>query len=667
MMVGTVEVTILILLTSILLGPILGAKLRVPGLLALIFLGMVFGPFGLGWLGRIGLVFDLGAIGILYLMFLAGLGFNLNAFMENRTSAIGIGLLSFIFPFGLSVATVLTFYEAGVLAAALIGAMWASNTLVAYPDVRAAGLEDTRPVRDAVSAGVVADVLSLLVLALVTSHAVVEAVEPTSPEASAQNAPSLPLIITIPVLAFFALWLLPRIGSWFFTRVGRSRVQRVLFALAGMAATAALAVAAGLEGIIGAFLGGIGLNRLVPKNSELMERIDFVGSTVFIPAFLVSIGLRIDPAALFDIETVLMGLAFTALVVVGKGLAAAVAGRFVKYSFAEAGLMASLSVGQAASTLAIAQVGQSLGLFGQRVVNASVLAIVATALITSFGTHAFLRRLPAPARTLAAIGERVMVDVGGGGSEPGLLIGFAGAIARGDDGIQIPFTVSTVGDKTLGRTLLAGAETLAHARGYDVEGVARLSESFTDGVLELVDELDASLVVLNWSGPGIGSDNLFGSDIDVVGRQSSVPAVAAHLVRPWSRLIVVPGAAEVRWESEDARLALGVATRLRAAGDLSLVVIGHDGSRVAAEIDPRSKFEFMEAAVPGDKLLEILAGDDLVIAPAYLLPGVPLGRRLRLASALADSNIVVVAGPGKLTVAPGSMTHAMESIIGPKL
>lgn len=99
-LVGTVEMTSLVLLAAILVGPILGERFRVPGLLALIFLGMLFGPFGLGWLGRTDLVFDLGDIGILYLMFLAGLGFNLNAFNASRASALGFGVLSFVFPSG---------------------------------------------------------------------------------------------------------------------------------------------------------------------------------------------------------------------------------------------------------------------------------------------------------------------------------------------------------------------------------------------------------------------------------------------------------------------------------------------------------------------------------------------------------------------------------------
>ena len=400
MLVGTVEFTLLLLLAIILAGPLVAERFRIPGLLGLIFFGMVFGPHVLDWLGRTSLVEDLGSVGIIYLMFLAGLSFNLKAFVENRRSAITFGLLGFAVPFLLSIWVGRNVLDLGVLAAALIGAMWASNTLVAYPDVRAAGLADNRAVRDAVSAGVVADLLSLLVLAVATSHAVIE----VSPFEAAtgrnpQETPSLPLTIGIPLLVFFTLWVLPRLGNWFFVRVGHSRMQRFLFALVGMAAGATIATISGVEGLIGAFLAGLGLNPLLPARSELMDRLDFVGSAIFIPAFLVSIGLTIDPVAFFDLDTLWLGLLFTGLVVVGKTVAVGIAGRVFRFTFNEIGLMSALSYGQAASTLAIAQVGLQLGLFEQNVVNGAVLAIVLTALLTSFGTQVFIKRVPRPHTT----------------------------------------------------------------------------------------------------------------------------------------------------------------------------------------------------------------------------------------------------------------------------
>ena len=671
MLVGTVEVTLLVLLFAILAGPIIAARFRIPGLLGLIFFGMLFGPFMLGWLGRIGLVADLGAIGILYLMFLAGLGFNLQAFAENRTSAVVFGLLGFAVPFVLSVVTGIVLLGYEVLAAALVGAMWASNTLVAYPDVRAAGLADTRAVRDSVSAGVVADVLSLLVLAVATSFSVIETVDPlyasTATAENAARAPSLPLWITIPILVGFTLWVLPKIGDWFFVRVGKSRVQRFLFSLVGMAAGASFAVAGGLEGIIGAFLAGLGLNRLVPKNSELMERLDFVGSTVFIPAFLVSIGLSIDPAVLFDINTIALGLTFTALVIVGKSVAVAIASRIFHYTFDESGLMASLSFGQAASTLAIAQVGLSLDLFGQDVVNGAVLAIVFTALATSFGTQFFIRRVPRPAPVQTAIGERVLVDVRPSGSDLDTVMAFAGLIARGDDGVVVPYATPAPGHKEVARLRLSEAEASAADAGHDTEGIVRVSESFANGTLELVEEADASALVLSWTGPKLSNDYVFGNEIDEVGEQSSVPSVAVHLIRPWSRVVLVVGNTRVQWHLEDVRLAASIARSVRGRGRARrpVLVLGTDRGVVEEHLGTLEDVEFAMSKRSSRELLERVRPDDLVVAPAYVFQEMPINDQVRLVRRMAQIDVAIVAGPNRLTVGRGATFHRLDGLLGP--
>ncbi|CAE7897800.1 nhaS5, partial [Symbiodinium sp. KB8] len=362
-LVGTVEATLLILLVTVLLGPIVAERFRVPGIVGLIFGGTLFGPYVLDWISAGGLVDDLGAIGILYLMFLAGISFDIRAFQENRTSAIAYGLLGFFIPFLLSAIVMMAAFGVGLLPAALVGAMWASNTLVAYPEIQTAGLQNNRAASAAVSAGVVADLLSLTVLAFVTSTTVIESdplpapfdgelfdltdidlstfdFEPSTPD------PTLPLLVALPVLVGFCLWLLPKIGERFFVRVGRSRMQRFVFALAAMSAGACVALIGGVEGLIGAFLAGLGLNRLVPNRGSLMERLEFVGTAVFVPTFLVSIGLNIDPALLIDRDTLLLGLVFTAFVIVGKCVAAGITGAIFGFTGNEIGMMSSLSFGQ---------------------------------------------------------------------------------------------------------------------------------------------------------------------------------------------------------------------------------------------------------------------------------------------------------------------------------
>lgn len=554
-----------------------------------------------------------------------------------------------------------TWLEGGILGAAMLGSMWASNTLVAYPDVRAAGLEQTRAVRDAMSGGVVADMLALLVLAIATTYTVVETLDPDNPELG--KVPTLPLYASIPILVVFTMWLLPRVGRWFFVRVGHSRMQRLLFMLTAMAASTTLAVVGGVAGIIGAFLAGIGLNRLVPNNSELMDRVDFVGTSVFIPAFLVSIGLRIDPAAFVDLRTIWMGVVFMLLVIVGKGLAVLVATLFFGYSAAERGLIGSLSIGQAASTLAVGQIGLEIGLFEQEVVNASILTIVLAALLTSFGTQYFIRRMPTTPPTSGEIGGRVLVDVSRPASATAPMIEFAGRIAHGDNGIEIPFAVARRAHKAAARERLARAEEAAEGAGYDCRGLLRLSESYADGTIELADETDATLVVLGWHGPRLSMDQFFGRELDRVGAKSPVPTVAAHLTGPWDRVIAVPGTGYSPWQSEDVRLTLEVARRLAARGDTQFVVIAGDEAQVREHLDQRTAYQFVAAARAGDALIPMLRPTDLVVAPSYLLPEIPVHRRFRLATSLADQNVAIVAAAGRFAVM-GTRPHGMERLLG---
>jgi hypothetical protein len=238
-------------------------------------------------------------------------------------------------------------------------------------------------------------------------------IEPSTPD------PTLPLWPALPLLAAFCPWLLPKVTDMFFVRVGRSRMQRFVFALAGMAAGATVALMGGIEGLIGAFLAGLGMNQPIPNRGPLM-----------------------------------LGLLFTAFVIVGKSVAAISTGIMFKFSFDEIALMLSLSFGQAASTLAIAQVRLSPGMFSQIVVNASVIASVLTALLTSYGTRYFAGRVPRPQYRPPAARR---------GGDPRCALPrlrtrrprhTAAAIARDDDGLVAPYMVTAPGERASAQLLI---------------------------------------------------------------------------------------------------------------------------------------------------------------------------------------------------------------------
>jgi len=664
MLRGSVEATLLILLVIIVFGPIVAERFRFPSIVGLIFGGMIAGPFVLGWVGTSSLVADLGAIGILYLMFLVGLSFDFKAFAENRNAAIVYGVVGFAIPFGLSLWVGMSSLGYGLLAAALIGAMWSSNTLVAYPEVTVAGLQNNRAVSTAVAAGVEFDLMSLLVLAVATSTAVLEA-EPQPGAFASVSDPVLPLWVAIPLLAGFTLWLLPKITGWFFVEIGRTRMQRFVFALAAMAAGAVVALLGGIEGLIGAFLAGLGMNRMIPLRGSLMERLDFVGSAIFVPAFLVSIGLNINPVLLFDMDTVILAIVFTGLVVVGKTTAALITGRLFGFSINESGLMASLSFGQAASTLAIAQVGVSLGLLTTEVVNAAVLAIVMTALLTSFGTRYFVRRVPRPVPPAPDIGERLLVDVRSNGSDLKTLMMLAGAIAQPDDGLVVPYAVPPPGAIEPAKSRVEKATAVASSLGLDTDGIVRVDEGFTSGTLNLIEEDDVSLVILSWQGVRFPSDYVFGNDIDGVGEASPVPTIAARVLQPWKRIVLVAGRVDMDWHREDALIALAAIRRIRRTKRTPLLVFTEDRSFFEEHLSAAEDIEIEEVKRARGRILDAIGPDDLVIVPPDVLRDVPVGAKWRMANSLSDANLVVIAGPRRMSISRGVTRRSVQSVVTP--
>ena len=638
----TVEFRLLMLTLVVLAGPILAERLRLPGLVGLVFLGMVFGPFVLGWALPGGLVAVVGAIGLLYLMFLAGLELDINTFIANRTASITFGLLTFAVPFGLSLAVSLWVLDYTGAAAALVGAMWASHTLVAYTEVKAAGLEQNRAVGAAVSATIITDVLALVILGFAVSAG-------AEAEGSAEGHIAIvPVGVGVVLLAGFCLWVLPRLTSWFFTHVGRSRVQRFVWTLGAMALGAFASLLGGMEGLVGAFLAGIGINRQVPANGQLMERIEFFGAALFVPAFLITVGMSIDPAALAEPSTIGLALLFTAIVLVGKVLAAVLAGLIFRFTWAEIGMMSALTLGQAAATLAIAQVGVSNGIFGQDVLNAAVLTVVITVVITSFATRAFARRLEPAPRDSSEIGRHVLVRVPtSSGSLDGVLdVGVA--IAHKENGLLTPFIVcddSGCADmaETLERVVAGAIE-----RGQDSEGVTRIAQSSVDGALNLAAESEASLLLLPWSGPRFPGNLFFGDSIDEIGERSPIPAIAARLIdSDWNRVLFFQGLSK-DWtvREEDAAMALDVAQRIATQKGIELVVFATDTDELTdtgeAAVNPYSG--------RGNRGLEAIASGDLVVVPVQVAQDALGLGAVRLTRHLRHSSLLIVAGPRRLQI-----------------
>src|SRR3954470_9240331 len=287
-----------VLFAVILLGPIVFDRLGLPGLIGLVLGGFAIGPHGISLIGAGNhTVPELGHLGLLYLMFVAGLELDLQVLKDYKRAAVSFGLIAFVLPFtaGLSIGWALGW---SLPATCLLGALLSSHTLITYPTLRDAGLSGNPAVASAVGATVLTDTIALVALAIVAG---------TQTGAGSPQVILAEIALGLVVLLVVGLLVLPRGVDAALRQWGSDRVARYLVIVVALLLMAMLAQVFGIEGIVGAFFAGLALNRLVPNEGPSMERIEFFGAAVFVPVFLVSIGLLLDPGVMFTGHT--LGLA----------------------------------------------------------------------------------------------------------------------------------------------------------------------------------------------------------------------------------------------------------------------------------------------------------------------------------------------------------------------
>jgi Kef-type K+ transport system membrane component KefB len=650
--IGTTEVLAIVAL-SIIIAPTISGLLRLPGIIGFVLAGALVGPFVLGWLPE-GSVDGIGKIGLLYLMFQAGLEIDMATFKKYRSSAIIFGLLTFTFPFvaGMAEGWFILGFEAA--AAVLIGSIWASHTLVTLPEVREAGLSANPAVTATAGATVITDTLALVVLAVVTAEG-----------GSTPLAVLLMVLAGLVTMAIYAFLVLPWVGARFFRGTGQERALRFAFLLFAMASTAVIAEAFGIEGLVGAFLAGLGVNRLVPSAGPLMERVDFFGGALFVPAFLIYVGTKLNPAVVFELPTVEMALLFTVALIVGKGGAALVGGRTLRFSSAETGLMFGMTVPQAAATLAATLVGAEVGLFDERVVNAVVIVVLVSILTGSLVTRRYAARVEMPSGVARPLGAAVIVGLPREAAvEP--LVRIAAAIAGANDGVVLPVAVAAkagegVADAERVAALATGA---AEAVGADVEARVRFSASYAEAMLEAIVDRRASALVVPFSLEERLLRGLFATDVDRIGRESPVPVIGVRVGEgPFTKVVLaLDQGSSTPADRHDQHLAVAVAEALGQRLRLPITVAARDEDAVAAlglhevaakVLGPRPLVEHPEVLTPGSVL----------VAPASLVrrAGPFAGG---FAREHADVTTVVAAGPHRLRTPGGAASSTQSSLVG---
>lgn len=379
----------LLVLLIILFAPILLTKLRIPHIIGMILAGLAIGEHGFNILVRDSSFELFGKVGVYYIMFLAGLEMNMADFKKNRGKAVALGLLAFIIPISIGMVTNVLLLKYSLITSILLASMYASHTLVAYPIVIRYGISRQRSVSIAVGGTAVTDTLTLLVLAVISGVF----------KGEAGGLFWLWLVVRFVVLAMLIMYFLPRVGRWFFRRYD-DNVMQYIFVLAMVFLGAGLMELIGMEGILGAFLVGLVLNRLIPHVSPLMSHLEFVGNALFIPYFLIGVGMLIDVKVIFG-EGDALKVAGVMIVVAlgGKWIASWLTQKIYRMSALERELMFGLSNAQAAATLAAVLVGYNIilpdgsRLLNEDVLNGTVLLILVTCIVSSFTTERAARKM----------------------------------------------------------------------------------------------------------------------------------------------------------------------------------------------------------------------------------------------------------------------------------
>lgn len=543
-----------LVLVIILFAPIVLGRLRIPHIIGMILAGVMLGEHGFNILVRDSSFELFGKVGLYYIMFLAGLEMNMEDFKSIRTKAVVLGLLAFIIPITLGFFSNVLILEYGFITSVLLASMYASHTLISYPIVIRYGISRQRSVSIAVGGTAVTDTLTLLVLAVIGGMFKDEY----------SDMFWVWLVVKVVFLSGLIIYFFPRIGRWFFRRYDDNVVQFV-FVLAMVFLGAGLMELVGMEGILGAFLAGLVLNRLIPHVSPLMHHLEFVGNALFIPYFLIGVGMLIDVRILFGGGAALkVALVMTVMAMISKWIACWATQKIYRMASLERELMFGLSNAQAAATLAAVLVGYNIFLpNGQRllnddVLNGTVVLILFTCIISSFVTERAARKIAVQddfegANDKRAEEENVLIPLANPDTIENLMgLALIMKSPRYRDGLM---GLSVINDSTasearqiLGKRLLEQAAMVATAANMPIKTVTRYDLNIASGIIHTLKEYNASEIIIGLHRKATLVDSFLGGTTESLLKGTYRQVMIAKCLMPVNTLrrivVAVPPKAE---------------------------------------------------------------------------------------------------------------------------
>ena len=497
-----------LLLFIILLSPILLRKVRIPSIIGLIISGMIIGPNGLRLIGEKtmeseGSIKLFATIGLLYIMFIAGLELDLNQFRKYLNKSITFGVLTFALPLFLGYPICYYVLHLSPMASLLTASMFATHTLVAYPIISKYGLSKHSSVAITVGGTILTDTAVLIILAIISS----------STKGNLDFAFWVRLITSLTIFSFIMFFIIPKIARWFFSKLDSEKTSQYIFVLSVVFFSAFLAEMAGVEHIIGAFVAGLVLNRLIPHNSVLMNRVDFIGNSLFIPFFLIFVGMVVDYRAFFQgTWPLIIAAVLTSFAIFSKWLAAYVTQVIFKLSKIERQIIFGLSTSHAAATLAIIMVGYDggNGILSINIVNGTILLILITCMTASFVTESAGRKMLIEMSENSDLDDNetrlrnkhIMVSMNELIGNEGL-IDFA--ILVSDPKVINPISVVSVypnndqAERMIRKSRKSLEDIVKHFAGHEskINTIATIDYNLSSGIARVSKELVSDIVIIN--------------------------------------------------------------------------------------------------------------------------------------------------------------------------
>ncbi|HHE31891.1 MAG TPA: cation:proton antiporter [Chlorobaculum parvum] len=542
-----------LVLFIILLSPIVLKRFNIPGTVGLILSGVLIGPYALNLLEKSSAVDLFSTIGLLYIMFIAGAELQVNELKRTRNQSLFFGLLTLIVPIVAVYPVCRYLLNYNVSASLLTASMLATHTLVAYPIVNRMGIAKNQAVPVTVAGTILTDTAVLLLLAVIIGYS----------QGNLTQEFWLHLAISLTIFTIIVFIVLPFIARWFFTNLENEKHAHYIFVLSAVFFSAFLSRVAGLEPIVGAFAAGLALNRLIPNSSALMNRIEFIGNSLFIPFFLISVGMLVDLRVILSGPmTLIVAALLTVVALAGKWLPAWLTQKLFKLSAAQRQLIFGLSSSRAAATIAIVLVGYQARIIDLNILNATIILILVTCIVGSMVTEKAAKSIvveesqaiPIDESDEESFSEQILLPIAEGLPSERVLE-FA-VLIREKRSAKPLILLSVVpndhaAELNMKKSKKALEPMVSYAASFDtkLDIVATIDYNVSSGISRMAKELQADLVVYGWPLHRGFIDRLINDSAESIVNCTSKTTIICQITQPLAlhrkMVVIIPPLAEM--------------------------------------------------------------------------------------------------------------------------